>query len=353
MKNKSMKITGIISSLIVVMAIALTLCSCGINMSQNTADEESREVVVVIPTDGKSTITSLISDYEQNHPEISIKTINIGGTAEEIHRFCVSTLMDSKFSADLLIIDDVWLAEFADSGLVSEVADVAEYQFVPAAESKMKYNGKIYGIPVYADAMATFKKYESSSGESVYFEESANDTSAYIRGGILKGASKEDAFRNYLGLTKIDNLADFVDSDAETMHGWISRFDAIQKYYPKFARKIKIDIPENSLIKTRLAIINSNSQVKDEALEIVKYLLADSSQTEIMQKNTCVPVLHSHYSDPVMLDRFPYLAGISGTGFGTFPHSRNYNSAETNLAKLMQTETTEALITEALEFLEK
>ena len=147
----------------------LTSCNEVGNISENPP--ETREVVIVVPAEGKSIISSLISDYEKANSDISVKLINIGGATEEMRTFFVSTLMDEKFNADMMIIDDIWLSEFAGAGLVSEIEGINIDDFIPAAKNGMMYNGKVYGVSLYADVMTKFRKNKTNSHKSVYFEE--------------------------------------------------------------------------------------------------------------------------------------------------------------------------------------
>ncbi len=349
------KVKGIykVFALLAVLVIVTVFGSCGKPEEDSFTAAETEEIVVVIPSDGRSIISSLVYDYKNIRPDVSVKVVNIGGTAEEIHSFCVSTLMDEKFNADLLIIDDIWLSEFVSAGLVSDISDISEYYFIPAAEAMMMNDGKTYGIPIYADAMADFKKYENTSGHEIYFEDDINDISAYIRSGIDKGVSADSAYQKYLQILKTDKLSDFIENDIEVMHGWLSHFDEIQKYYPKLARNIEIRLNENSLIKTKLAIINSKSKSKQAALDIVKYLLTDESQNEIMKNITSIPVITKSYSEPFILDRFPYLNGLSGENFRNFPCLKGYNLSEINLSKLIQSGAKSSDVVAAFDYLEK
>ncbi len=149
------------------LAVVLLLTSCGSEADISGTDVETEEVVIVIPTESKSIFSSLLARYENAHSDISIKLVNIGGTTEKIHSFFVSALMDSKFRADILLIDDIWLSEFAGAGLVHEIKGMDDYDFIPAAKKGMMYDGKVYGVSVYADVMTEFHKKRNRSGKRV------------------------------------------------------------------------------------------------------------------------------------------------------------------------------------------
>ena len=114
-------LTSAVAAALLAAAIA---AGCGHKSETENKAEADSEIVAVVPSDGKSVIASLISEYENVNDDSEIKFINIGGTDEEVYRLCVSMLLDKKFSADVLIIDDTWLSTFADEGLVSEITDI-------------------------------------------------------------------------------------------------------------------------------------------------------------------------------------------------------------------------------------
>ncbi len=322
--------------MVVLLAAVIILSGCNSADTVSKAPVETKEIIIAIPAEGKSIISSLISDYEKTQSGISVKLINIGGTTEKIHSFFVSALMDEKFNADMLIIDDIWLSELAGAGLVSEIEGMEDYDFIPAAKKGMMYDGKDYGVSLYADVMTKFRKKRTQSDKTVYFSEDVNDVSAYIRSEIMNGETIGNSYLKYLETEKIDNISCFIEQNTEIMQGWLSNYDTMQKYYPSDSSYIEIDIDENSLIKSKLAIINSQSEVKDIAIDIIKYLLKEESQIEIMNNITSISVMSKHYSDPIMIDRFPHLSGVSGKNFGTFPFLEGYNICEDELRKCME-----------------
>lgn len=352
MNRTVFKFMSVIAFAAVITVVVFTLVSCRNADENDYIASPSKEIVVVVPSDGESTIASLISEYDAAHDDLSVKLINIGGTPEEIHRFCVSVLIDSKFNADLLIIDDVWLSEFASYGLVSEMKGVDGYDFIPAARSAMTFGGKVYGIPIYADAMVDFKKYESTSQETMYLDDNITDMSAYIRNEIENGLSLNEAYAKYKSALKSASLSDFAEKDIGTMRTWLSQNDVMQKYYPRVAGNMEIGLAENSLIKTKLAIISSDSNVGEAAVDIVKYLLKDDKQLEIMDNITGLPVMSKHYSDPFMLDKCHYIDGLTGNGFCTFAFSPRYNQAEIGLKGLLENNVSDEEIKKALQYLE-
>lgn len=312
---------------------AVIAAGCGHRAKNENDAEADSEIVAVVPSDGKSVIASLISEYERVNNDAEIKLINIGGTDEEIYRLCVSMLLDKKFSADVLIIDDTWLSTFADERLVSEITGINDEVFIPAAKRAMTFKEKIYGIPIYTDAMASFEKYGSSSGETVYLEKDASDMAAHIRCGINSGLSLSDAHRAYADASKCAAVGEFINSDAGKLRAWVSRLDDIQKSYPKAAVNMKIKLENNALVRTKLAVINNESRSYSKSLKLIEYLLSDDSQRKIMSGMPGVPVMKKNYSDVFTADRITYIENIDGENFCTFPFSVNFYENELSLTE--------------------
>lgn len=353
MARKKLKIAGKVAFAVVTALAALLFAACSGSGKKENEVSKTNELVVVVPADSGLIISSLISEYEKEHSEASVKLIKMSGSSEEIYRFCVSVLIDSKFNADMLIIDDVWLDAFAKEGLVCEIDGVKDYDFIRAAENAMVFNGKVYGVPIYADLMAEFKKYNSQSETTVCLQESASDALAFIRSQIGEGLSLDDAYDRYKSISKCSNVSEFVDSDAKTMKAWLSNLNVLQKYYPKAAVNMKIGLSDKALIKTKLAIINSKSKSKTQATDIIKYLLADKAQNEIVSNMPGVPVMSKHYSDLFIQDKIPYIKSINGENFCTFPFSANFENDEKKAQEMIESGASDGELKKALLYMEK
>ena len=320
------------SAVVAALLAAAIAAGCGHKAETENKAETDSEIVAVVPSDGKSVIASLISEHENVNDDTEIKFINIGGTDEEVYRLCVSMLLDKKFSADVLIIDDTWLSTFADEGLVSEITDINDEVFIPAARRAMTFKDKIYGIPIYADAMASFEKY-GSSGETAYLEKDASDMAAHIRSGIDSGLSLSEAHRAYAEAPKCKAVGEFIDGNAGKLRAWVSRLDDIQKGYPKAAVNMKIKLENNALVRTKVAVINNESRLYGKALKLIEYLLSDDSQRKIMSGMPGVPIRKKNYGDVFTADRITYIENVDGEKFCTFPFAVNFYENELRLTE--------------------
>ena len=216
---------------------------------------------------------------------------------------------------------------------ISEITGINDEVFIPAAKRAMTFKEKIYGIPIYTDAMASFEKYGSSSGETVYLEKDASDMAAHIRCGINSGLSLSDAHRAYADASKCAAVGEFINSDAGKLRAWVSRLDDIQKSYPKAAVNMKIKLENNALVRTKLAVINNESRSYSKSLKLIEYLLSDDSQRKIMSGMPGVPVMKKNYSDVFTADRITYIENIDGENFCTFPFSVNFYENELSLTE--------------------
>ncbi len=339
------------AAVITILIAAAIAAGCGHKAEIEKDAEADSEIVAVVPSDGKSVIASLISEYESMNDDTEIKLINIGGTDEEVYRLCVSMLLDKKFSADVLIIDDTWLSTFADEKLVSEITDIDDEVFIPAAKRAMTFKDKIYGIPIYADAMASFEKYESSSGKTMYLETDASDMAAHIREGIDSGLSLSEAYKAYAEASKCKAAGEFIDGDAGKLRAWVSRLGDIQKNYPKAAVNMKIKLENNALVRTKLAVINNESRAYSKSLKLIEYLLSDDSQRRIMSDMPGVPVMKKNYSDVFTADRITYIENIDGEKFCTFPFSVNFYENELSLTEAAENNASYAETERLLEYM--
>lgn len=346
MNSKCLKIFGFMVSTLMIMS------GCGKPLAEQPKEEVN--ISVAVPAADKGIIRQIASEYENENENVSVNLIDATGSTENIHRFYMSALFDKKFGIDVFIIDDVWLPEFASSGYVREVKKRPCFEeLIPAVRKAASYNDKFYGVPIYADAMVTFKNRGSVSDKLSYYECGVSDMTAHLAESVSRGLSLKEAYIRYKNADKCSELSDYAEGRKDFLSIWLSRFSQLEKYYLTSAIRTEIKCEETGLIKTRLAVINADSENYDEALKFIESFVKDNSQDIIIKNKSIVPIFEKHYRDEKIIDRCQYISGIDGKGFKSIPCSVEYNKKVTELQNAINTDDSDEKILNALSFLEE
>ncbi len=97
--------------------------------------------------------------YMKAHPDVNVQ-LEVGGATSEAQQQYLSTVLNSADSSlDIFLLDIVRIAQYAQSGwaepLDSHIPNKAALmkQYLPAYAAANTYNGKLYALPAFADAM--------------------------------------------------------------------------------------------------------------------------------------------------------------------------------------------------------
>lgn len=111
-------------------------------------------------------INRVISEFEKENPDITIKWIDVPFSEGE-KRTLASILSDNP--PDLVNLNPDFSAILAQKGALTQIEEEDAEQYVPEVIDSLRYNGKIYSLPWYATSAITIynKKLLSNSGVSV------------------------------------------------------------------------------------------------------------------------------------------------------------------------------------------
>lgn len=103
----------------------------------------------------ESDIEGITSEFEQKNPNIDVQTEYV--SYEALHDKIVTSSAAKSGAYDVVLIDCIWPAEFAQAGFVLDVTDkVSEAQrkdIWPGALEAATYKGRLYGMPWLNDVL--------------------------------------------------------------------------------------------------------------------------------------------------------------------------------------------------------
>lgn len=127
--------------------------------SSSDTNEEQIELTYIGLWESSNTIDSLIADFEEEHPNITITYIQDRITQYEDNMY--GRLSDEELTPDIVRIHNTWTYKFQSllSPMPPEIMTQTEYSdaFYPTAiDDFMGTDGEIYAIPLEIDGLALF-----------------------------------------------------------------------------------------------------------------------------------------------------------------------------------------------------
>ena len=138
-----------IFALLIITISILGLTACSIH-------KENEQKVVTLWTlqmgDFSDYMYKIIRSYEQNHPNIQIKWVDVPFSEGE-KRTLAAVMTDNP--PDLINLNPDFSALLAQKGTLEEIDETAVSDFNPEIIKALKYNDKLYSIPWYATSAIT------------------------------------------------------------------------------------------------------------------------------------------------------------------------------------------------------
>ena len=136
--------------------IVIALCVTGLYYARNIYKHTTNQNEVVFWTlqmsDFSAYMNKVISDFENENPDIKIKWIDVPFSEGE-KRTLASVLSDNP--PDLINLNPDFSATLAQKGALYEIPEENAQQYNPAIVNSLKYNGKLYSLPWYATSAVT------------------------------------------------------------------------------------------------------------------------------------------------------------------------------------------------------
>ena len=100
------------------------------------------------PTDP---IPDLLREFERRHPGVTVRSEPLTWTSDEQHQFYVINLEGASPTFDVLMIDVIWVPEFAQAGWLLDLSPWVSRQELaphfPAAAAAAVWRGRVWAVP--------------------------------------------------------------------------------------------------------------------------------------------------------------------------------------------------------------
>lgn len=101
-------------------------------------------------------LDAILDEFRARHPEIALRTQLLPNASDVAHQYFLTSLEGQSESVDVLVVDVVWVAEFARAGWIADLSDQFPVEqlrrtFLPGPAEAVSPGGKVYALPWYLD----------------------------------------------------------------------------------------------------------------------------------------------------------------------------------------------------------
>lgn len=151
-----------LKSIIIFIAVSILLigCSFGDNSNSNGTDNVSGDDVVTVymaalESDPNGMMEEARQNFNEEHDNIQVEFVKISNDASEAHDQTVTQLAAKSDKLDIVNLDIVWIAEFAEAGWLKSLDELfteeMQEEYVERQVEAMKYNDNIWAVPWFND----------------------------------------------------------------------------------------------------------------------------------------------------------------------------------------------------------
>lgn len=147
--------------IVVAMAIAITggIAFAG-GSREGGAGKQVSIQLAISPREIGKVIPDFISGFEKENPNVKVDWLQVPGVPDQQHTLYVTDLAAKSSQPDVIAVDVIWPGEFIANGWAAPLnqyftkAEVGKY--LPGMMNSVTVDGKIYGIPLYTNAIHLF-----------------------------------------------------------------------------------------------------------------------------------------------------------------------------------------------------
>jgi multiple sugar transport system substrate-binding protein len=337
----------------------------------------------------------LVDKWNALHPAEKVTLLELPAAADDQHAQMVTNLQAKSDRYDVLNIDIIWTAEFADSGWVIPL-DRRQFpldQFLKPVVDTAEFGGKLYGVPYTSNAgllyyrkdildkagkrppktwaelrelaktVAPKNTLEGYAGQFLPYEgltvnfaeavQSAGGTiltddgtkvavdSPQARSGLdflVQGFREGWIPKRSLTFKEEESRAEFQDKKLLFLRNWpyvyglLSRPDSAVKGKFGVTQLPGEDGPGSSSLGGANLAVSAYSKHQRTAIAFIKYLTSLENERVALTQGSFPPVWARLYDDPALKKHFPYLPALKKSILAAKPRPVSPNYNQVSLA---------------------
>jgi multiple sugar transport system substrate-binding protein len=389
-------VRSLTSSLLVMLLAA----GCGASASSRSASDgptvaTSGPITLATGPDLTGYMHPLVDKWNASHPAEKVTLLELPDAADDQHAQMVTNLQAKSARYDVLNIDIVWTAEFADAGWIIPL-DRRQFpldQFLKPVVDTAMFGGKLYGVPWNSNAgllyyrkdildkagkkppktwaqlrqlaktvaprygvegyAGQFLPYE---GLTVNFAEAVQSAGGAIltndgtkvavnspqaRQGLnflVQGFREGWIPKRSLNFKEEQSRQEFQDKRLLFLRNWPYVYGLLSRADSKVKGKFGVTVlpgedgPGSSSLGGANLAVSAYSRHQKTAIAFIKYLTSLQSEREVLTKGSFPPVWEQLYDDPALIKRFPYLPALKQSILAAKPRPVSPNYNQVSLA---------------------
>ena len=171
-------------------------------LSPDAANNAKGDVTLCLPKDVSGAFTKTIEAFNAENTGVNAQLLELSESADEQRNQMITRLQAKTAECDVLGIDVIWTAEFANQKWIEDLSQVVEQrrsEFIPSTIETANYEDKYWALPHNSNAALLYYRTDQvdqapTTWEDVYQQAAAND------GIVYQGAPYEGLTCDFLEL---------------------------------------------------------------------------------------------------------------------------------------------------------
>ena len=312
-----------------------------------------------------------LARFEAANPDILVEIVEPDNNSGSLRETLGQALEARDRELDILVLDDAWLAEFADRGWLAPLddyvaaRDVALNGFFPGTVEASTFDGQVWALPWIADggllyyrpdllaryglavpttwpdveltAVALQRQAGLSSGyvwQGAAYESLTCNTLEFLwaSGGAVLDDEGNAVFDSPESRAALQQMSDLVTAGASpedivayregaTLNAFRNGESALMRNWPYAWERLQADdsaaqgsvaaapLPASCLFGQVLAL-SADSMVPEQAFRLMEFLVAGDQQLQLARELGRPPALKQIYDDPGLLQARPFFRSL-------------------------------------------
>lgn len=320
-----------------ILAISLSvmlLCGCGQD-KVNVSPAKKQELIFACGRDNTDTMETILREFSKQSETAQVKLVELPKSSIDTHRIINSALTGKEVEIDAMLIEDIWVKEFAKCGYLKDLSGMAEFpaeEYLTGVAELTQSYGSLLWYPMILDTGVMYYNSELAERPLTYEKLVGKGNASYTIQGtdgeemlsvVLELIRAVGSVRDGLEMYKTaiaesevyennDYMNTFKNGKAAYMRGWASESNDILRGFSPIRGRVRAAAMETapgqtcSMARVYGFAVNSSSK-KDEALrELLQYLLRDDVQKQLVSGLGTLPLRRIDYDDPMIMDSAEY-----------------------------------------------
>jgi multiple sugar transport system substrate-binding protein len=144
----------------------------------------------------------MLADFERKNPDVALTTEALPNSSDVAHQFFLTSLEGGADDFDVLVVDVVWVPEFARAGWIADISGAfppakLREEFLPGPVEAVVVDDKTYAVPWYVDVGVLFYRKDlvprapRTYAELEQFAREAKQKDPLLQGYVWQGRQYE------------------------------------------------------------------------------------------------------------------------------------------------------------------